>query len=234
MKLLVVVLPFLFFLQAHAQQAAYFDAAQAYNKLMIEKNSGSYRRVGGYKVIGSPYLFGEKKSGDVYSSMDSGNGILLSYNTYNQDVEFLLPGANANLVKSPGALDSFVIRKDTAQNLLTDLKFIYGPLLGSKDKAYFQVITAGKRLTLYKKYTAELGNVSTNYIQSELRQFNILVDYYYTDSLNDGMKKLKTSSGNLIKEFAKVRDLRKIIDEDVLVTNKEMELMKLFLEMNKD
>jgi len=233
MRVIPAIFAFFFAASSQAQQAAYFDAAQSYNRLLIEKNNGSYTRVGGYKVIGSPYLFGERKLGDVYSSTDSGTDIRISYNTYNQNIEFISPG-NVSLVRSPGTLDSFVIRKDTAQYLLTDLKFIYGPLLGSKEKNYFQIITAGEKLTLYKKYTAELGNVSTNYIQSELRQFNILVDYYYRDSSNNGIKRLKTSSGSLIKEFAKVKDLSKTIDVDALVTNKEMELIKLFLEMNKN
>ena len=44
----------------YGQQMAYVDPAQAYNRLLIEKSGDSYMRIKNYKVIGSPYLFGQK------------------------------------------------------------------------------------------------------------------------------------------------------------------------------
>lgn len=233
-KILLFISLAFFTFSANAQQAAYFDPAQAYNRLLIEKGDATYRQISNYKVIGSPYLFGEKNIGDIYSVQESVKGIQLSYNTYNQGIEFFISyGTKVALIKEPGTLDSFVINRSDVTGLSEDLFFIYGAILGSKDKAYYQVVTKGSNFNLYKKYTSELGIVSTNYIQSELRQFNLLVDYFYTGSGNAGINKLKTSPKQLVKEFSAVMDLSSLINVDELTANKELELIRLFQELNK-
>ncbi|MBL7742904.1 MAG: hypothetical protein JNN00_05445, partial [Chitinophagaceae bacterium] len=211
-----------------AQQASYFDPAQAYNRLLIEKGSGTYRQVSNYKVTGTAYLFGEQNNGAIYSPNETGNNILITYDTYTQNVIFY-PSANGPaLTKEPGTVDSFLIKKNTEAMLEKDILFVYGSTLGVKDKVYFQAVSRGKRVSLYKKYTSELVIVSTNYIQSELREFKINVDYYYADSTGKGLKKLKISSKALAKEFASVKDLSGIINEDDLTANRENELIRLF------
>ncbi|HEX2683594.1 MAG TPA: hypothetical protein VHL77_06665, partial [Ferruginibacter sp.] len=172
---------------AQAQQAAYFDAAQAFNKLVMDRQNmnGEFIRVGTYKVIGTPYLFGEKNNGNVYSATEKAQNISLSYNVYNQQIEFYSTANTTNaLVKEPGTLDSFKLKKNSAANIESDLDFIYGPLLNAKEKAYYQLLAKGPKVSLYKKYYAQLSIVSTNYIQSDLRQFDLKLDYYYTDSTN--------------------------------------------------
>jgi ABC-type sulfate transport system substrate-binding protein len=235
MKYLFIFICCGFAVLVNAQQFSYSDPAQAYNRLLVERNSGTYTRVGAYKVIGSPYLFGEKRKGDVYTTKEKGNDIQLSYNTYSQDIEFVLPDVSKTLEKKPGTVDSFIIRKDAQLGMAADLKFIYGKLLGSGEKNYFQEVVRGPKVSLYKKYSAQLGNVSTNYVQSDLRQFDISVDYYYQDAATpDKLTKLKTNKPALVKEFSKLKNLESVIDEDALVTARDSELVKLFSELNKD
>ena len=96
---------------ATAQQASYVDPAQAYNRILVEKGANSYRQVGNYKVIGSPFLFGEKNKGNIYSKPETAKNIELSYNIYNQEVAFYSTANPDNeLVKTPGSLDSFLLR----------------------------------------------------------------------------------------------------------------------------
>lgn len=216
----------------HAQQSAYSDPAQAYNKLMIEKNGISYTRVGAFKVAGSPFLFGEKRPGDVFSTTDSGRNIPLSYNVYSQEIVFS-NGRTETLVREPGTVDSFVIRKTADAGMAKDLLFIYGKLLNVKDKAYLQVVEKGKRFTLYKKYSAGLAIVSANYSQPDLRQFEITVDYFYSDNNQPGLKKLKTTADQLVKEFSKIKDLSTILDRDQLTMDKERQLINLFASLNE-
>jgi hypothetical protein len=138
------------------------------------------------------------------------------------------------LTKEPGTLDSFIIKKNPEAMLDNDIKFVYGSILGSNDKAYFQVVSKGGKASLYKKYTSELGMVTTNYIQSELRQFNINVDYYYTDSTGKGLKKLKMNAKSIAKEFASIKDVSSVIDADLLTSEREQELVKIFGELNRE
>ena len=217
-----------------SQQRSYFDPAQAYNRLLVEKNNGTYTQVSNFKVVGSSYLYGEKNKGDIFGASETGKDISLSYDTYKQNVYFF-PGSDAGvgLTKEPGSLDSFRINKNAALGLEDNITFIYGTVLGSKDKNYFQVVTRGKNVSLYKKYTSELGMVSTNYIQAELRQFNILVDYYFADSTGKGLKKLKVNPKNISKEFSYIKDLSSFINTDELVSYRDQELVRIFQELNK-
>jgi hypothetical protein len=217
-----------------AQQGSYFDPAQAYNRLLIEKGNGTYRQISNFKVTGTSFLYGEQNKGNIYAPNEAASDIPLTYDTYTQHVDFYPKGSRTALTKEPGSLDSFVIKKKPEALLENDISFVYGSLLGSKDKAYFQAVARGSKVNLYKKYTSELGIVSTNYIQSELRQFNINVDYYYTDSTGKGIKKLKVNAKSIAKEFAFIKDISSSIDADLLVSEKEQELVKIFGELNKE
>lgn len=217
-----------------SQQNSYFDPAQAYNKLLIEKNDGTYTVVKNFKVIGSCYLFGQNNTGNIYGASESANELSLSYNTYNQEVEFSPKGSKTVLVKEPSTLDSFKINKNLAVLLEEDLLFIYGPLLGSKEKIYFQSLLKGKKVSLYKSYKAKLDLVTTNILQSELKQFDIDVEYFFTDSTGKNIKKLKVNSKALSKEFAYIKDISSIIDTDALTAEKDKELIRIFGELNKE
>jgi len=234
MKTILVSVLILYSLKSFSQQAAYFDPAQAYNKLVIEKGNGSYTRVNNYKVTGTSFLYGEKNKGDIFSKTEKGLDILLSYDTYNQNIYFFpTASGGVSFTKEPSTVDSFTIKKNSNTSLEEDILFVYGSILGSSEKSYFQVVSNGKRVNLYKKYSSELGLVTTNIMQSDLRQFNIFADYYYTDSTNKSIKKLKLSARNIAKEFATIKDLSSFINSDELTVNKEKELSRIFEELNK-
>ncbi|MET0636427.1 MAG: hypothetical protein ABWZ25_10400 [Chitinophagaceae bacterium] len=233
MKFRLAILALCFTQPLLAQQQAYFDAAQAYLKLMIEKGDATYTRVGGYKVIGTPYLYGANRLGSMYSSDDSVTNIHLSYNTYNQELGFNPVNSSINLVKDPGTVKYFIIQGDPAMYLPTDLKFVYGSEFGSEEKRYFQEVYKDQQYSLYKTYTSELRTPETSYVQADLRQFQIRVDYYYFDEKNKTLKKFKTTSRQILKEFSKIKDLSGQINENDLVVKKEFELTRLFMELNK-
>lgn len=213
---------------AIAQQsvATYFDPAQAFNKVLLEKNSHTYYQVSNYKVIGTPFLYGENLKGSFYlrgkAASQQGN---ISFNTYDQTLQY----NSVSSVFPPGSIDSFSI---TPQDNITSLSFVYGQLLGAADKAYYQVVYSGDKYSLYKKYYATLGVVSTNYIQSELRQFDLEYEYYYTDSTHKGLKKLKPRQSNVLKEFKAVKDLSTVLDEN-FAYNPEAQLIRAFAYLNQ-
>ena len=211
------------------------DPALNHNKLLQQKTSdGVYKMIGTYKVVGTSYLFGEHHIGDMFAPEAKAYNIFISYNTYNQEVEFYsTANPDKSLVREPGTLDSFIIHQNMELGILHPLKFVYGSVLGVKDKYYFQEICPGKRFSLYKRYKSELGYVSSNYGQSELRQFDLEYEYYYTDSEGKGIKKLKPNAASVIKEFKDVKDLSPEITVDDFTANPEAAFCKAFGSLNQ-
>lgn len=206
----------------NAQQLAYVDAAQAYNRILIEKSGDSYMRIKNYKVVGSPYLFGQKNKGDLFAIGETAYNIELSYNTYNNEVEFYsTSNPKQPLNKEVEKVDSFIIDKNPGIGINEQLKFINSKLLYQDGKDFYLVLLRGSDFDLYKKYTSALGIVSTNYIQSELRQFDIGYEYFYLDKKTKQLKKLKLSNAWLKKEFSTVADVSSLLQGDQLQRNPE-------------
>lgn len=215
-------------------QAPSGDLALNHNRLLREKTAdGVYKQVGNFKVVGTPYLFGEKNKGDLFSTEAKALNIFLSYNTYNQEIEFY-SSSNPNnaLMKIPGEVDSFVIKPNLEIGILAPLKFVYGSVIGSSDKGYFQEVYAGSKYSIYKKYKSDLGYVSSNYIQSELRQFDLLFDYYYSDNEKKSVKKIKPNGSNVIKEFKGVKDLSVVVNFDDFSSQPDAAFKKVFEYLN--
>lgn len=211
------------------------DPALNHNKLLQQQSAdGNYKLIGPYKVVGSQYLFGEHHKADMFTPEAKAYNIFVSYNTYNQEVEFYsTSNPNTPLVREPGTVDSFTIHSNAELGIAKNLRFIYGTALGSKDKFYYQQILAGKQYSVYKRYKSDLGYVGTNLAQSELRQFDLQVEYYYTAKDNKGLKKLKANAPSVIKEFKDVKDLSSVITADMFTANPEEALSKAFISLNE-
>lgn len=210
------------------------DPAMRHNRLLMERTGeGVFRQIGTFKVKGSPYLFSGRNKGDMFSADAKAYNILLSYDTYNQEVGFYsTSNPNQQLIKEPGDLDSFILHADPDLEINTNLKFVYGSLIGSKEKIYFEEVYAGPRFSVYKKYKSELGYVSTNYVQSDLRQFDLIAEYVYVDA-DKKMKKIKPNASVVIKEFKNVKDLSQVINDDIFSANAEQAFRKTFEYLNK-
>ncbi|HMK26367.1 MAG TPA: hypothetical protein VK483_10080 [Chitinophagaceae bacterium] len=219
----------------HYTQNGAMDNALSYSRLIIQKTEGGvYKQVGVFKVVGTSYLFGEKNKGNLFSPEAKAYNIFLSYNTYNQEVEFYSSGnPDKPLVKEPRTVDSFLIQENISLGINHPLKFVYGTHLGSSEKFYFLEIYAGPQYSIYKRYKSDLGYVATNYVQSDLRQFDLLYDYYYTDSGKGGPKKIKANSSSIIKEFKNIKDISPVFTNEAFATNQEEALRVAFEYLNK-
>lgn len=218
-----------------ASSGGWTDPALSHYRLLQQRlGDGSYKMIGTFKVIGTPYIFGGHNKGDMYAPDAKAQNIFLSYNTYNQEVEFYsTSNPDQPLVKEPGTVDSFMLADNIENGITGRLKFTYGPLLGSKEKSYFLELYAGARFSIYKRYKSDLDYVSTNYVQSELRQFNLQVEYFYRDSMTKTLKKLKANSFAVNKEFRDVKDLSSVVSTDEYSVNPDAALKKAFEYLNK-
>ena len=218
----------------NAQQASYFDAAQAYGRIILESNPASVTRVDQYKVVGSPFLYGPRMVGNLFAKGETAFNIRLSYDTYHQMVEFYTSANPATpLIKDPGAIDSFSFASNTDVGLLHSLKFISGQALGKKDDLnFYQVMYEGEKVTLYKKYFTTLGIVSTNILQADLRQFELQFEYAY--KIRDGeLKRLKPVYFQVSKELKPIIDIREIVEPQSYSANPDLALLKIFAAIDK-
>lgn len=191
------------------------------------KNERSYRQIGVYKVLGTPFLFGENHVGNMYSKSEVAKNIKLSFDTYNQELAFQT-SANVNqpLVKGPGSLDSFMLKADSF--IKEDMVFHYGGLLGTSDKSYYLLSSdPSKNLVLYKKYKAVIGP-TTNYIEADMRQFEIEATYYYHNKATKRIERLKPTYNAIRKELSFIPNVGELIDRQLLNSDPELALRKLF------
>lgn len=216
-------------------QRGWTDPALNHNKLLQQNSEGKIKLIGPYRVTGSSFLFGERNKGDMFSPEAKALNIFISYNTYNQEVEFYsTSNPDKSLVREPGTLDSFNIHANAELGIVRPLKFIYGSLLGSKEKTYYQELYQGAAYSLYKRYKSDLGYNSSNYAEAELRQFDLLTEYYYTTAGTKGVKKIKPNAASFIKEFKDVKDLSGIVSADAFTANPEAGMQKMMGVLNNN
>jgi hypothetical protein len=210
------------------------DPALDHNRLLQQQTSeGAYKVIGNFKVMGTPYLYGEHNKGDLFAPEAKAYNIFISYNTYNQELEFYsTSNPDKPLTREPGTVDSFALNMEIVSGINNRMKFIYGSLLGSKEKAYYMELYAGPRFSIYKRYKSDLGYVSSNYVQSELREFDLQVEYFYVDSQGKGVKKIKPNSFSVIKEFKDTKDLSTVVTVDDFTLNPDEAFKKAFTSLN--
>jgi hypothetical protein len=182
---------------------SYTDPAVAYQRVLIEKGQeGTFQQIGNFKVIGSQFLFGEQLLGSAFIGNQMSSKIKLGYNLFNQTAELYMSDNSLKIIKNTAELDSFVILAGQSDYIYQDLKFHSSKLYPSSLKdCFLQQIYKGSKYSLFKSYTATLDYVSTNYIQSELRQFTVDYLYYYYDHQKKSFKKIKLSKRKLSEEF---------------------------------
>jgi len=216
------------------QAASYTDPAQAFNRLMLEKNgsNGGYVRIGAYNVIGSPYIYADRYPGSYYFQGEKDAGNKIAYNAYSQKLEIFPPNSGGkNAFKTNAEVDSFVL-KPTISDAPAELYFISAKVLGSKEDFFLQRIHSGNRFVLYKKYKASLAIASSNYVDANLRQFDLEAEYYYYDNTAKALKPIKPSAKAVKKEFKPVKDDIDTVVADIDFSNPEAGLTKVFEALN--
>lgn len=98
MKKFQIVAFFIFcYLTTIGQPSGAADPALSYGKYLALNNGNTYTLVGNFKVVGSPYYFGSKLMGKLFTKEITGHEVLLRYDIYNQAVEFFPVPTKQNL-----------------------------------------------------------------------------------------------------------------------------------------
>ena len=160
-----------------AQAISFTDPAMAYNKLLLDsKDQSGYTRISNYKVIGTKYLYGGGQKATIYVKGERPVDATTNYDTYEQKLDFLLSENAPSLTNFAKNIDSFTLKVKTTF-LSGTLKFYNASVFGGDNNFFVQQVTNGGRFVLYKKYHSELAVVSTNYVDADLRQFDLNTDY---------------------------------------------------------
>lgn len=209
---------------------SYLDPAQIYINMSSKDRISGYEiyRIGNYEVKGSPFLYGKNLKATLFSTGKIGVQSQVGYNAYDQTIQYV----SNNNVLSPGLLDSFTLSTDIAD--VKDITFIYATVLkDSTNKQYYQKVYGGDKYSLYKLYTMDLAVVSTNYVQTDLREFQLNYDYYYYNAATGKLKKIKPQYNAVMKEFKDKKDELKTVFSKDINGNPEVEFKKVFDYLNQ-
>lgn len=211
------------------QARSFTDPAQMYNRLLLQKTN-SISRIGNYRVQGTPFLFGGKLAGTLFVHTVNPASVLIGYNTHKQTVEYA-QSLNDDYLKPTLEVDSFILNKNPSLKLEDDLKFINGSIINGPKKGFYQEVCGGDKYVLYKFYSSVLGIVSTNYIEADLRQFNLDYEYYYLERGIKKVREVKQNLGFVKKEFNNAEANSAVTNEDFKYSP-ELALIKVFGVLN--
>lgn len=217
--------------QLLAQAGTGLDPAQVFNLLQIQRNENKYYRIGNFKVTGTPYLFGEEQTGNLYTVGGSMKRVNVRYNIYSQEVETTTENSEGKILSINIAdIDSFFLVANA--NHSNDLKFINKKFFQTKDRGFLLEVFVGSLYTLYKVYKGTLEILTTNYAESEAREFAVNYNFYYTQLGSKEIILLKNSESFLKKEFSFKQDIGSFLSDNRALPE-EKKLVLLFQAINK-
>lgn len=217
--------------ELHAQARAYVDQAQAYNKILLDKEGSKFTRVGKFKVTGSPYLFGTENQGQIFLKYSIPFKAQINYNLFEQQVEFYpSTSSKTTQVQNFDQIDSFYLQTKNWENVKRNYVFVNANQYGIEEKFFFELVFEGPKYALLKRYSADLAVVTTNYIDSDLRQFEVNIQYYYLNKATNKTAKIKLNSSQFKKAF---KPTTTVIDTLNFQQDPELAAIKVFEILNQ-
>ncbi len=222
-----IVLTFIMVISCYfvqAQSLSYTDPAAAYNRLMIEKNNGTYTQIGAYKVQGTKYLYGGKLETDVYiKTRLMAEQVLASYDTYDKKLDVFAANTEARI--NFDNVDSFISKTKNGDKY----KFVHADYVEPKEKGFFLIVASNPNVVLYKYYETQLSIPSENYIDAAAREFSVEYYYYYFDTKLKVLKKMNNTNYKYVVKLLKNNVAESFItNREDYVLNIENSLIKMF------
>ena len=201
----------------------------AYNPI-TDNQGNSYIRIGGYRVKGSPYLFSQNVHGYIFLTKNNGVATELAYDTYNQQLQFYIPETQQTGTEKLEDVDSFYISKDE-NTVKQNMVFINARIIDPSKKYFLQKLVGGNKYSLYKLNKSELQIPSDNYVESDLREFDLEQQYFYLEKGGKALKKIKPSFRFLKNEFKDVT-IDNMVNDAELSNDPDIALQMFFLKLD--
>ena len=231
MKISIKALCLFIFFFINAQANAQFDIIGTYNKQVLQNWSGTYTRIGQYKVKGSGYFLGESFSGKIkFEGMDLMQSKNLYYDLYNQVV---LIQQNNDLISVDQVIENFSVvlpeKFGGGSKQFKNTKF-FGI---TKLKGYFEVLEEGPKAVFLKFYNIRVAPDPSNMYDKEAKLFEQYQEYYIFNPETKTLDNVKLKA----KEINKAILALKLKDEDLIDLksfdfSKELEILRFFVKIN--
>jgi hypothetical protein len=208
---------------AKAQSLSYTDPAAAYNRLLLENGAGTYIQIGNFRVHGNQYLYGGKINSQVYANHNPApNELLTSFDTYKK--ELMVYESNSQKLISLFGVDSFQFKTPNGK----EINILAAKYVDSTKKGYYQMVLNNSRIKLVKYYETKLVISTTNYVQSEYREFSLDYDYYFIDKATGIITPINTYYTKLKKLLKDHVDIEEQVKRFEYNSNVEEALIKIF------
>jgi hypothetical protein len=212
------------------------NVAAPYAKLLAEspKRDVTYQIIGKYRVSGNAYLFNTVLDAEVYAA-----GKLISFgeilfDTYSQEVRFIIPNETEAKRYNAYLIDSFIIHRKT-DNVTTDLLFVSMNPHKEANGIFVQKLFKTSDYTLFKSYKSVLNEITNDHSPTDFRTFGIIEEYFYVNNSGkeDVMVKIKMNKNWLKNKFEGYPLALDYADMHSIKSNEEDFLLGFFSKLNK-
>lgn len=226
-KIYCLVVFYLISIDVNAQ----FDIVGMYNKQVLQNWSGTYSRIGPYKVKGSGYFLGEALSGIVkFKDRDLMQSKKLYYDLYNQEIVFQ---QGEDLLKVDDLLEELTVtlsEKYGGKSMRFKNTVLYDT---DKLKGYFEVLEEGSKASFLKMYKINIAPDPGNMLDREAKLFEQYSEYYIFNAATKSLENVKLKTKE-IKNALFTLGLNKnnSIDPDGFNFSKEQDVIGFFKQLN--
>ncbi len=178
---------------------AQFDIIGTYNKQVLQNWSGTYSRIGPFKVRGSGYFLGEALSGVVkIKDRDMMQSKKLFYDLYNQEIVFQ---QGEDLLKVDGVLEEFTLTLPETYGGNT-MQFKNAVFYKTENmKGYFEVLEEGPNASFLKMYKINIAPDPGNMRDRDAKLFEQYSEYYIFNAGTKNLVQVKLKSKEIKKAF---------------------------------
>lgn len=226
LNLLFFCASFLTSLVSYGQDMTIFQG-NSRSKAAMQFYQEEFKRVGAYKVKGNSLVLEGNNVSDLYSSLGPGANLPIVFDAYSQELSIMLENKQDVVKLSFEEVDSFIVKLDTDKKYAEPTLFLNAHKIEPSKKMYMQRLATGPKYSLFKSFYTELRPAASDLAQTNVREFEIVSEYYYLPAKGAEFTKIKKSSKAVKKLFESEKEaIDKLGNE--FDQNFEVTLVKFF------
>lgn len=171
------------------------------SKAAMQFYQEEYKRVGAFKVKGNSLVLEGNNVTDLYTSIGPGANLPLVFDAYSQDLSIMLANRKEVSKLTFEEVDSFIVKVDTDKKYGEPTLFLNAYKVDRSKKMYLQRLTTGPKYSLYKSFFTELRPAASDLAQTNVREFEIVSEYYFLPAKGSEFIKIKKSAKAVKKLF---------------------------------